>query len=690
MSYLIPEDNEALESLVKHLATQYEQGIEPCLDFDGEIVENPEYDLFLRTLKDRYPGSELFAVGRVSPSQADVIDEDAISHNPPMTSIDKADGTLDEKIARYKNWKSDIEKRLGRPSAVVQSYKHDGVACRIYYVNGKLVKAGLRPNRGAKGTNVTIPIQHVKGIPSELPLPLTLAMGGELECRYDDFAKVQIALEAAGEDLRKNTRNHTAGAMSAGRLDPKEVGKGHISFTGYNIVGFDDADKYYKTKQEMAIWVNKTLNIPFIRVEPHNFDDLATMESNVKSLQYEVDGVVIEVDDREDFEQLGHTGDDTTKEPRGALAWKFEEERAEAVVNHIEWNASRTGKVPPVAVFVKPVLLAGTMVQRATCSNLGWLRRMKIGEGSTVKVYKAGKIIPKIECVIANEVSDTDHPTECPTCKTTLVVETNTVKVKGETINNQDLICRNPECAAKHVEGIAFYLKTMEAKGLGVSKVERVVATGKVKQLPDIYDLTVKDLIDADFSAREAMLAIATIHHVKPSKDDTKLSMAILTAKGEKKKVQGWQFFAALGISGAGKTIGKILFDHYKTMPAILTATHNELVQIPGIGDTTAQSIVWHLNRYGVMIGKLLEHVEPEGPKVGGKLEGLTFCLSGSFTEGKLALEKAIGEQGGKCASSVSKRTNYVVVGTDAGIKAKKADEYGITKLTPEELKKML
>lgn len=439
MPYLIPDDLDVLEKLVIHLATLYDQGLE-CVDFDGEVVEDSDYDAMYRKLQKERPDSSAFAEGTTTPGQADAEGDDLVQHNPPMTSIEKADGTLDEKTDIYKRWIADCEKRLGRPIEVVQSYKHDGVACRLYYEKGKLVKAGLRPNRGVKGTNVTLPVQYVKGVPTELPLPLTLAISGELECRHEDFEKVQKAIEEAGEDLRANPRNHTYGAINAGRSDVEETKKGRISFIGYNITGFDDYRKHYKTVRERALWANKTLKVPFVRVEEHQYDDLKTLEDNVKNLKYEVDGVILEVNDLEDREQLGHHGDDPVGKPRGALAWKFEEERAFPTVDHLEWNASRTGKVTPVAVFQTAVKLAGTDVQRATCSNVGWAERMGIGAGSVVKVYKAGKIIPKVEELISGKVAKVDHPTHCPACDSVLVVE-----IGND--NNKELLCKNADCA---------------------------------------------------------------------------------------------------------------------------------------------------------------------------------------------------------------------------------------------------
>lgn len=675
-----------LEKLVIQLATLYDQG-EPCVDFEGDTVTDGQYDALYRTLKVRKPDSVAFAKGTTSPSAYDPTG-DLIAHNPPMTSIAKADGSLDEKTAIYKKWTADCEKRLGKRVKFVRSFKHDGVACRVYYEKGKLVKAGLRPRKGNKGIDVTANIRYVKGLPDQLPIAVTLAISGELECHLEDFEAVNKALAAAGEDLRANPRNHAYGGINQ-KTDPSKTKDAKISFVGYNITGFDDSHKHYKTEIERAKWCNQTLKVPFVRVEKLDpdlkdaVDQLRIMESLVPKLQYEVDGVVLKVDDLEDQEQLGHSGDDPTGDPRGALAWKFAEEFAIAKVKEIEFKASRTGRVPPVAVFAAPVQLAGTMVSRATLNNIGWMDRMQIGTGTEVKVIKAGKIIPKVVDVISGKKPNARlWPTQCPTCKQKLE------EVKGSP-PNVDLVCQNNTCPAKHIAGVVFYLHTIEAKGLGESAVEKIIQSGKVKELADLYTLTVKDLLDCEFSEREALLALACIHMVKPVKDNQKLTATIMDVKAKKKPVPAWQFFAALGISGAGKTAGKTLVESFGTIEDIIGASDADLMEVPGIGDTTGTSICSYFRANGDKVRRLLEHVQPEYPKK-GKLTGQTFCLSGSFDDGKSHWEKLIADQGGRVSGSVSKTTTYLVAGPGSGSKSDKAQEIGVKIIDVEELKKLL
>lgn len=687
-----------LEDLVIRLATLYDQGL-ACVDFDGDDITDPHYDSLVRILKERHPESQAFAKGTNSPSQYDP-SGDLVTHSPPMTSIDKADGDLATKKKKHVGWVTDCADELNydltkydaRHPLFVQTYKHDGVAIRIYYEKGKLVRAGLRPRLGVKGIDVTKNVLHVKGVPATLPLPLTLAIGGELECLLDDFFVVNKVLKAAGEKERENPRNHTYGGINQ-KTDPTKTRDARISFVGYNITGFDDADKYYKTEMERAKWVNTALKIPFVRVMPHHverdpaglikddcYQQLEEMEKNVPNLQYEVDGVVLKVNNLEDQEQLGHVGGDPTKEPNGALAWKFEEEHAVAKVKEIEYSASRTGRVPPVAIFEQPVRLAGTWVSRATLNNIGWMHRMQVGAGTEVKVIKAGKIIPKVIDVIAGQVADSPWPLYCPACNHGLK------KVAGNP-PNVDLICHNPGCPAKHISGIVFYLRTIEAKGLGEAAVEQILQTGKVRELADLYALTEADLTKVGFSDREAVLALATVHMVKPQKDNDKLRAAV--QKAPKPQVQAWQFFAALGVPGAGKTAGKALIEHFGTFDKIVGADKDDLLAVPGIGDTTAEAIHDYMRANGDKVRRLAARIDLQYPKV-GKLSGQTFCLSGSFDEGKIHWKNEIEDRGGKVTDSVSRTTSYLVAGPGSGSKSDKAKEYNVPILDVDGLKKLL
>ena len=678
------KDVDQLESLVIHLATEYELG-NPCIDFDDSDVSDPEYDALYKTLKQQKPKSKAF--DGTSPSTI-VPTGDTVIHDPPMTSICKADG--DNKEAIYKSWLEDCATKLGVKLAnlkVVQTYKHDGVALRVNYVDGKLISAGLRPRGGIEGSKVTDHMRYVDGIPQTLSLPLTLSLNGELECLKSQFEKINQERDEAGEELYKNPRNYTAGCM--GREDAEEIKDSRLSVAFYSITGFDNWQKYFSNEIERAKWANVDLGLngSFVQVRPHRFEDLQKMEDFVQKLDYEVDGIVLKISDLEDQEQLGNHGDDSVKEPRSALAWKFAEETAIAEVRELEWNASRTGRVVPKAIFKESINLADTDVSMATVNNYGWAAAMGVGPGAMVEVKKAGKIIPNVIRVV-KPVQTFAAPTQCPTCGTKLDL---VVSSSG----CQDLMCKNDDCGAKHVKAWVFYLQTLGAKGLGESAMEKILNSGKVKNIADLYELSIQDLIDGGFSARQAHLALCTIHMVgKTKRDDQELIMDIMAAKGRRKRFQAWQFFAALGISGAGKTAGKILIDAFLSFDKIRTTSVEDLMKIEGIGPTTAESIYRFFKTKKDSVDQLLKHVELELPKT-GKLTGKTFVLTGEFDNGKKCYEQLIQDAGGKIASSVGSKTDYLLLqnGKSDGspsAKEKAAEDKKVPLISVKDLEKML
>lgn len=704
-----------LEVVIAHLDSLYELG-EDCVHPDTDIiVTDGEYDAMRRELFSLRPNSTIFS----NPTASSVVATKKVKHNPPMTSISKASHEIkevqEEQLFKwiddcvssfskhlFSHWYT-LEKKtidgvdhperkyggsiVNYPSGLFyQSYKLDGVACALYYKKGELVAAGLRPRNGIDGEDVTEQVKYVSGIPQTLKLPLTCSIRGELICKLSDFEIVQKELAAAGEKLRANPRNHTAGGIRQFK-DATKVKEQRLSFIGYSIEGLDNPP--YKNEVDRAKWCNQEVGVPFVRVHSFNFYDLARLEANVPTLDYEVDGIVVGIDSLDEQEQLGRHGDTKTGTPKGKIAWKFAEEHACPVVKSIDWKTGRTGAVKPVGVF-DGVQLAGTNVQRATLHNIGFMFRNGIGIGTTIDVLKAGKIIPKVVGVKAGKknyasVDCVDCPCNCPSCDTILVTETNK--------DAYELICPNKNCPAQNISGLCHYLKTFEVLGLGESKVTSLVEGSVVKTPSDFYKLDMNDIVSCGLSGRQGLLVLAGIHMI-PSpekyKDDNELVKKIIAAKKTKKNIPLWRLFASFGIEAAGKSAGKALVDHFGSFDKIRHATVDELSSVSNVGDKTAKIIFDFFKANSKEIDTILEYVEPELPKV-GPLTGQSFVLTGGFDDGgKMYWEKKIEEQGGKCGSSVSKTTNYVVVGTNAGSKEQKADALGIKKLTIEELKKIL
>ena len=645
-----------LENIVIHAATEYElNGY--AEDANGIEISDCEYDELYSRLKSIKPNSTAFK--GTSPSKASAKGK-IVKHDPPMTSIAKADGDMKKDI--YQSWLVDCVKRLGIKGSdleVAESFKHDGVAIRINYVKGKLHSAGLRPRDGINGSDVTRHMKYIKGVPLSLPLPLTLSLNGEIECWDEDFEAVNDAQDSAGEELYKNPRNYTAGCMN--RDDAEENKNARLRIAFYSITGFDEWQNYYTTEIERSKWSNSQngLNLRdekgngfFVEVKKHKFESLAIMEEKSKNLPFYTDGIVLKVNNLDWQSDLGHAGDDPINAPRGAIAWKFIEETAIATVSSIEWNASRTGRVVPTAIFDKPFILADTENTRATCNNYGWMESQGLGPGARVKCKKGGKIIPNIMQVLT-PVSDVGAPKNCPTCSGKLNI---VVSDSG----NKDLICSNLDCGAKHVKSWVFYISKIGGKGLGLSAMEKILLTGKVKSLADLYSLTFEDLTNVGFGDRQAVLALATIFNISPEKDNDKLLNKIEKARSSKTNIEAWKLFAALGIPGAGETVGKTLVSYFKDFTKIRNATEEELLSISGIGPATSIAIVDYFKINDKIVQKLLKYFNLELPRT-GSLTGKNFCLTGNFSLGKKHWQNLIEEKGGNIQSTVSRNTDFLI-----------------------------
>jgi DNA ligase (NAD+) len=702
-----------LEQVIPILDTLYEDAQDCILPneigeeigFDANhVVTDPQYDELRRLLKKCRPKSSVFDAATASTLDSGV---QKVKHDPPLSSIEKASHEiLDKKEEMLFKWLSDCQtSHLAKEGHVLegkkykgqevsypkdaffcQSYKLDGVALALYYEDGELVKAGLRPRDGINGEDVTEQVKYVKSIPQKLKEPVTCSIRGELICKLSDFEKVQAELKKTNEQLRANPRNHAAGGIRHFK-EPEKVEKMRLSFIGYAIEGLDNPT--YDTEIERAKYANRKLGIRFVQVQPFNFYDLKKMEDNVQELDYEVDGVVISVNNFKDQEQLGRHGNKPTGNPRGKIAWKFAEERQQPTIKSIEWNTGRTGAVKPVAVF-DSVRLAGTNVSRATLHNYGFMMRGNIDVGTKIEVLKAGKIIPKVVGVVDGQCILPKYPKVCPSCYSdTLVQHTPGRGKQGDTY---ELICPNKDnCPAQNVNRLCHFLTTIGALGLGESRISLLTEGGKVKTFADFYKLTVVDCVKCGLSKRQGLLALGTIFMI-PSADqmeDDKLEKAIENVRKKKLKIPLWQIFAAFGITGAGKTAGKALAEHFKSLKAIIEACSEDMEEVEGVGTKSAEAIQDYMGDNRDIVEELLEFIEPELPKM-GKLSGKVFCFSGGFAEGKKSWETKVEDLGGKCTGSVGSKVHYLIAGDGSGAKSQKAKDLGVPILDIDDLEKML
>jgi DNA ligase (NAD+) len=688
----LDREADTLERVKRHLDTLYEQG-EPCIHPDtGEEVSDPEYDRLVARLAKIRPNSKEL---KLPTSSTLASDAKKVRHDPPMTSISKAIGPLADRTKQLDDWMAKCRQELKYhdmdedPENFSLAYKLDGVACALYYEKGVLKAAGLRPRNGVDGEDVTANIVFVEGVVEKLPFPITCSIRGEIYCKKSTFEKKNKELVQAGEKPFANPRNYATGSIRQFK-NPQITKERELSFRAYSIWG--QANPPYSTEYERAIYCNQKLGIPFVRVSKFRPELLQELEDKVPDLDYEVDGLVISVSDLDAQEQMGTHGGSATGNPKGKIAWKFTEEVGQAKVKTITWNVGRTGKLTPVLNF-DPIPLAGTQVSWCTGHNIGYLRRTGVGVGTVIRVIKSGKIIPKVDGVVSNAKTP-EFPHKCPTCGNKLRIEA------GSGQGMESLVCDNEFCGERAISHLLHYLATFGVKGVGESTVTKLYENGLVKHPADFYKVQVVDLIKADGldprdtkkDYRAQFLDVARIHMVpapEKIKDKKALSDAIEAAAKHKKKIPLWQFFASLGIQGAGKTTGQALESHYGSFDAIRKATVDELQEVDGVGQTTAEDVHAFFAKNRTVVDELLQYVELTLPKT-GKLTGKQFVFTGGFPEGKEHWEKAVREEGGKTGSSVSKKTDYVVVGDNAGVKEQKADELGIKKLSLQDLKKLL
>ncbi len=705
MSKVIDPEVAELELVITSLDTLYEAGDDCIHPITGKVVSDADYDKLRKRLETLSPESPVLKTPTASTLTSSA---KKFRHNPPFTSISKAIGPLADRDETLKKFQDAIIAELHYTDPpekwLVQAYKRDGVAIALYYENGKLVRAGLRPRNGFDGEDVTVNAKLVSGIPDELWehdrqgnrttfLDVTCCIRGELECPKSVFRKIVDDWQNPTFDLGsepKNPRNYTAGSIRQFN-NPQITKERKISFTGYSIIGWtakDNSPPPFKTEIERAKYANATLRVPFVQVRPFRYQDLKVLEDLQAQLDYEVDGIVLSVNNLEDGEQMGNTGGTATGNPKAKLAWKFSEQSAITKVKKIEWHPGRTGALTPV-MEVEPVKLDGTTVTYVTGHSLGFMKGTsdsslgEIGEDAEIRIIKSGKIIPKVIEIVKPGWRGLQIPNKCPSCHKT----TDIVKGKSGT----ELVCSNEFCGVRAVAHYTHYLATFGVKGVAESALTKIHEAGAISDVSDLYNITVSRLEGMSFSKRQALLTVARIWMCPDptSMDDDALADWIKKAQNNKVKVPAWQLFASLGIDGAGKTAGQALIGHFGSFKAVMKASLADLEAVPDIGETTAKSIHGFFDKWDNMLDSLLENVEPENPKV-GKFTGKTFCFTGGFDGGKAVWEKKVIDQGGKVASSVGKTTTYVVVGTDAGSKADKAKELKIPILTPADLEKML
>ena len=634
-----------LVALLNRYATEYYTS-------DNPSVSDSEYDRLYRELVEletAYPDQVLAdsPTHRVGGKVLDGFEK--YSHQYPLYSLQ--DAFSREELEAFD---ARVRKEVAHPTYICE-LKIDGLSISLTYEKGILV-AGVTRGDGSVGENITENLKRVKDIPLTLPEELDITVRGECYMPRASFDQVNQARQENGEPEFANPRNAAAGTLR--QLDTAVVAKRNLATFLYQEASpstRDSQEKVLKHLEQLGFVVNSKRILAESMDEIWNFIQEVGEERD--NLPYDIDGVVIKVNDLASQEELGFT----VKAPKWAVAYKFPAEEKEAQLLSVDWTVGRTGVVTPTANLT-PVQLAGTTVSRATLHNVDYIAEKDIRKDDTVIVYKAGDIIPAVLRVVESKrISEEklDIPKNCPSCDSDLLHFEDEVALR----------CINPRCPAQIMEGLIHFASrdAMNITGLGPSIVEKLFAADLVKDVADIYRLKEEDFL--------------LLEGVK-EKSASKLYQAIQASKENSAE----KLLFGLGIRHVGSKASQLLLQHFLSIENLAQADPEEVASIESLGGVIAKSLQTYFATEGSEI--LLRELKEAGVNLDYKgqtvvadaaLSGLTVVLTGKLerlkrSEAKNKLESL----GAKVTGSVSKKTDLVVAGADAGSKLQKAQELGI------------
>lgn len=548
--------------------------------------------------------------------------------------------------------------------------KIDGLSISLRYENGRFVRGATRGD-GSVGENITENLKTVRSIPMTLPEPISIEVRGECYMPKESFMKLNEAREQEGLDTFANPRNAAAGSLR--QLDTKVTAQRNLSTFLYTVAEFGPLEV---ATQEEALQALDRLGF---KINPNRricqtvdeiWEYITEYHEKRADLPYEIDGIVIKVNDLNLQDELGFT----VKAPRWAIAYKFPPEEAETVIRDIEWTVGRTGVVTPTAVM-DPVVVAGTTVSRASLHNMDYIEAKDLRLNDHVLIYKAGDIIPEVDHAIVEkrEAASTPYPkpTHCPVCSSELVHLEEEVALR----------CINPKCSAQMKEGLSHFVsrQAMNIDGLGPKVIEQMYEKELVKDVADLYYLTQEQLL--------------TLDKVK-EKSANNLLKAIEASKANSAE----RLLFGLGIRHVGAKAAKILLEHYETIENLSQAKAEDILNLHTMGETIANSLTTYfandevhellaeLKAAGVNL-RYLGVTQAQLASVESPFKDKTIVLTGKLTTYTREEAKAkIESLGGKVTGSVSKKTDLVIAGADAGSKLTKAQSLGIEVWSEEQM----
>ena len=639
---------------------------------DNPEITDYEYDMMMQELKgleQKHPeyitsDSPTQKVGGSAKREAGVL----VRHNVPMLSLQ--DVFSKEDVDAFV---ADMQEQLVDPTFVVE-YKIDGLSMALRYVNGKLDVAVTRGDGVLQGEDVTVNAKVIKDVKNILKEPIEyLEVRGEVYMTNEAFDKVNEIQEIKGKKLFANPRNCAAGTLR--QLDSSITKERNLSMFVFNIQDakgreFTSHSEGYEYLKRQGIKIIEDYKI--CKTAKEVWEAIEAIGENRDKLGYDIDGAVVKIDSFADRQKLGATA----KVPRWAVAYKYPPEEKETKLLAIELSVGRTGRITPTAIF-EPIRLCGTTVSRATLHNQNFIDDLDVRIGDTIVVYKSGEIIPKVKGVVKEKRPADSAPyvigNTCPVCGAPAVRE-------GD---NADIKCTNHSCPSKLVRNIVNFVgrDAMDIKGFGFAYVETLVDHGYLKDLSDIYGLIDK---------RQELLDKKIIGLVKSTDN-------LLNAIEGSKNNDAIKLLTSLGISNVGKSAAKSLMKKFKSIDNLMKASYAQLIEVNDIGDISAmaiinyfknpdnQAVVQRLKEYGVNMNII------EAQDGDERFDGKTFVVTGTLpTLSRKAASELIEKHGGKVSGSVSKKTDYLLAGENAGSKLTKAQNLGINVISEETLLEMV
>ncbi len=655
MESVLKEILELKEKIEYYSDKYYKQDVSEITDF--------EYDELYRrleVLEDEYPeyATEDSPTRRIG---GDIYNNfEPVVHKAPMQSLH--DSFSDDEL---RDFDRKVREVISEPEYVLE-HKFDGLSVALEYENGLYVRGSTRGD-GTTGEDVTENIRTIKTLPIKLKKPLTLEIRAEVYMTASAFKRLCERQELNEEKLFKNPRNAAAGSLR--QKDPKIAAQRELSIKAFNIQHMEGHAvsthvESLNLLKELGLPVSKTAcvsgNIEKI------IEEIWKISDNREQFDYPIDGAVVKINDFAQRELLGTT----SKFPKWAEAYKYPPEIKETTLKEIEINVGRTGVLTPTGIF-EPVLLAGTSVSRASLHNQDFISEKDVRVGSKVLIRKAGEIIPEVVSVLENKEHSEPYflPTECPSCGKKVVRDEGEAAVK----------CINPNCPAQLLRNLIHFVSrtAMDIEGLGPKLLEVLVNEKIISKASDIYSIKKEDVINLERMAEKSATNLTESIEKSKSNDLSKLLFA-------------------LGINHVGERAAKLLSSHFGDIDKLMNAEIEEISSIEGFGNIMAESVYGYFKSEEgkELIDKLKEagvNTKSLQTVVSDNFRGLTFVITGTLpTMGRAQAKELIEGMGGKVSSSVSKKTNYVLAGEEAGSKLTKAIELGLNVISEEELKSMI